>query len=119
MPGETERARSGKNGTGPATTPKPPRPDDHRPAITAAAAILILVFGSFILGGELILRQFRLGPTVAVLIDAFFIRMAINPLAQAIVLGRRTRRPAVWCRMMATASAPGLVFRVGIEAMAG
>ena len=47
--------------------------------ITAAAAIMILVFGSFILGGSVVIMQFGLGLAVAVLVDAVFIRMAIVP----------------------------------------
>jgi RND superfamily putative drug exporter len=49
--------------------------------ITAAAAIMILVFASFILGGQLIIKEFGLGLAVAVLVDAFVIRMGIVPAA--------------------------------------
>ena len=49
--------------------------------ITAAAAIMILVFGSFILGGSVVIKQFGLGLAVAILVDAFFIRIAIVPAA--------------------------------------
>jgi RND superfamily putative drug exporter len=55
--------------------------------ITAAAAIMILVFASFILGGDLIIKEFGLGLAVAVLVDAFVIRMAIVP-ATMFLLGR-------------------------------
>ena len=55
--------------------------------ITAAAAIMVLVFGSFILGSDLIIKQFGLGLAVAVLVDAFVIRMAIVP-ATMFLLGR-------------------------------
>jgi putative drug exporter of the RND superfamily len=55
--------------------------------ITAAAAIMILVFGSFILGSDLIVKQFGLGLAVAVFIDAFIIRMGIVPAAM-LLLGR-------------------------------
>jgi RND superfamily putative drug exporter len=47
--------------------------------ITAAAAIMIVVFGSFILGGERIIKEFGLGLAGGVLIDAVIIRMAIVP----------------------------------------
>ena len=47
--------------------------------ITAAAAIMILVFGSFILGSDTVIKQFGFGLAVAVLVDAFIIRMVIVP----------------------------------------
>ena len=47
--------------------------------ITAAAAIMILVFGSFILGGQLIIEMFGLGLAVAVLLDALIVRSILVP----------------------------------------
>jgi putative drug exporter of the RND superfamily len=47
--------------------------------ITAAALIMILVFGSFILGGQLVIKEFGIGLAGGVLVDAVFIRMAIVP----------------------------------------
>ena len=47
--------------------------------ITAAAAIMIAVFGSFILGGERIIKEFGLGLAGGVFVDAVIIRMAIVP----------------------------------------
>ena len=47
--------------------------------ITAAAAIMILVFGSFILGGERILMLFGLGLAGAVLLDALIVRSVLVP----------------------------------------
>ncbi len=47
--------------------------------ITAAALIMILVFGSFILGGERIIKEFGLGLAAGIAIDALLIRMAIVP----------------------------------------
>jgi RND superfamily putative drug exporter len=47
--------------------------------ITAAALIMILVFGSFILGGERVIKEFGLGLAGGVLIDAILIRMCIVP----------------------------------------
>ncbi len=55
--------------------------------ITAAALIMILVFGSFILGGELVIKQFGLGLAAGILMDAVLIRMAIVP-AVMFVLGK-------------------------------
>lgn len=55
--------------------------------ITAAALIMILVFGSFILGGERVIKEFGLGLAAGILVDAVIIRMAIVP-ALMFLLGR-------------------------------
>ncbi len=47
--------------------------------ITAAALIMILVFGSFILGGIIVIKEFGLGLAGGILVDALVIRMAIVP----------------------------------------
>ena len=47
--------------------------------ITAAALIMILVFASFILGGERVIKEFGIGLAAGVLVDAVLIRMAIVP----------------------------------------
>jgi RND superfamily putative drug exporter len=47
--------------------------------ISAAALIMILVFGSFILGGQVVIKEFGLGLAGGILIDALFIRMAVVP----------------------------------------
>ena len=47
--------------------------------ITAAALIMILVFGSFILGGQVVIKEFGIGLAGGILVDAVFIRMAVVP----------------------------------------
>ena len=47
--------------------------------ITAAAAIMILVFGAFILGGERIIDLFGVGLASAVLLDALLVRSVLVP----------------------------------------
>jgi putative drug exporter of the RND superfamily len=47
--------------------------------ITAAALIMILVFASFILGGNRVIKEFGIGLAAGILVDAVFIRMAIVP----------------------------------------
>jgi RND superfamily putative drug exporter len=47
--------------------------------ITAAAAIMIVVFGAFLLSPDRMLKQFGLGLGVAVLLDALLIRCVIVP----------------------------------------
>ncbi|WP_433472007.1 MMPL family transporter [Spirillospora sp. CA-142024] len=55
--------------------------------ITAAAAIMIVVFAAFVLSPDRMLRQFGLGLAVAVLLDAVVIRCLIVPAVMQ-VLGR-------------------------------
>jgi RND superfamily putative drug exporter len=47
--------------------------------ITAAALIMILVFGAFILGGNRVIKEFGIGLAGGILVDALLIRMAIVP----------------------------------------
>ena len=47
--------------------------------ITAAAAIMVLVFAAFILGGERIIELFGFGLAIAVLLDALIVRMILVP----------------------------------------
>jgi putative drug exporter of the RND superfamily len=47
--------------------------------ITAAAAIMILVFASFALGPSVIIKQFGLGLAGAIIIDAFIVRTFLVP----------------------------------------
>jgi len=56
--------------------------------ITAAAAIMIVVFAAFILSPSRMLQQFGLGLAVAILLDAVVIRCLIVPAAMQL-LGRR------------------------------
>ncbi|HKR81696.1 MAG TPA: MMPL family transporter [Candidatus Saccharimonadales bacterium] len=56
--------------------------------ITAAASIMILVFGSFVFGGQRIIAEFGIGLAAAVLIDAFILRNFLVPAIMH-VLGRR------------------------------
>jgi RND superfamily putative drug exporter len=47
--------------------------------ITAAASIMVLVFGSFVLGGEWIIEMFGIGLASAVLLDALIVRSVLVP----------------------------------------
>jgi RND superfamily putative drug exporter len=55
--------------------------------ITAAAAIMICVFGAFIFGGQRVVAQFGVGLATAVFLDAFVLRTILVP-ALMHVLGR-------------------------------
>ena len=52
--------------------------------ITAAAAIMVLVFGAFVLGGMRIIELFGVGLASAVLLDAVIVRSALVPGADAL-----------------------------------
>jgi putative drug exporter of the RND superfamily len=54
--------------------------------ITAAAAIMVLVFGAFILGGNRVIELFGVGLSSAVLLDAVIVRSVLVP-AVMITLG--------------------------------
>jgi RND superfamily putative drug exporter len=53
--------------------------------ITAAALIMILVFGSFILGGQRVIKEFGIGLAGGVFVDAVFIRMAVVPSVMMLI----------------------------------
>ena len=55
--------------------------------ITAAALIMILVFLSFILGGQIVIKEVGLGFSAAIFVDAFVIRTVLVPSLMH-VLGR-------------------------------
>ena len=57
--------------------------------ITAAAAVMVAVFGAFAISGDRVLEMFGLGMATAVFLDAIVIRMVLLP-AVLELLGRRT-----------------------------
>ncbi len=67
--------------------------------ITSAAIIMIAIFGSFTVGGQLLLQQFGVGFAVAVALDAFFIRFALVP-AVMYLLGDRNWQLPSWLRWL-------------------
>jgi putative drug exporter of the RND superfamily len=60
--------------------------------ITAAGAIMIVVFGAFVLSPERMLQQFGLGLAAAIALDAFVIRSLVLPAAMQL-LGERAWWP--------------------------
>jgi RND superfamily putative drug exporter len=56
--------------------------------ITAAAEVMIVVFGAFVLSGDRTLQQFGLGLAVAILVDALVSRCLVLPAVMHL-LGRR------------------------------
>jgi RND superfamily putative drug exporter len=55
--------------------------------ITAAAAIMVFVFGSFVLNGDPTVKQFGIGLAVAVVLDATIVRCLLVP-ALMVLMGR-------------------------------
>jgi RND superfamily putative drug exporter len=47
--------------------------------ITAAASIMVLVFVSFVFGGERVIKEFGVGLATAILIDALIVRTVLVP----------------------------------------
>ena len=63
--------------------------------ITAAAAIMIVVFASFALGDDRVIKLFGIGLASAVFIDAVIIRCLLLPAVMEI-LGRRAWWLPAW-----------------------
>jgi RND superfamily putative drug exporter len=61
--------------------------------ITAAAAIMVCVFGSFVLGADRSLRLFGLGLAVAVLVDATIVRLLLVPATMELLGDRNWWMP--------------------------
>jgi putative drug exporter of the RND superfamily len=61
--------------------------------ITAAAAIMVVVFGSFVLEDDRVLRMFGFGMAVAVLLDATLIRMLLLPATMQLLGARNWWMP--------------------------
>jgi RND superfamily putative drug exporter len=53
--------------------------------ITAAAAIMVVVFASFALTGERVITEFGLGLAIAILLDALVIRCLLVPALMQLV----------------------------------
>jgi RND superfamily putative drug exporter len=63
--------------------------------ITAAALIMVAVFGSFVLNADPTIKQFGLGMAVAVAVDATLVRCLLVP-AVMVLLGRRSWWLPAW-----------------------
>ena len=53
--------------------------------ITAAALIMVSVFASFILSGDPVVKQFGVGLSVAVIVDATIVRCLLVPAVMALM----------------------------------
>jgi RND superfamily putative drug exporter len=68
--------------------------------ITAAALIMISVFGSFALGADPIIKMFGLGLATAVLLDATVVRMVFVPATMALLGARNWWLPKALDRIL-------------------
>ncbi len=63
--------------------------------ITAAALIMVFVFGSFVLNGDPTIKQFGIGLAVAVILDATVVRCLLVP-ALMVLMGKRNWYMPKW-----------------------
>jgi len=68
--------------------------------ITAAAAIMVLVFGAFVLGGERVIELFGIGLASAVLLDALVVRSVLVPAVMLMLGDLNWKLPAFLDRVL-------------------
>ncbi|MGI8714220.1 MAG: MMPL family transporter [Solirubrobacteraceae bacterium] len=77
--------------------------------IPAAAAIMVLVFGSFVLGGEWIIEMFGIGLASAVLLDALIVRSVLVPALMILIGDSNWKLPGWLDRMIPHLNVEGSV----------
>ncbi len=75
--------------------------------ITAAAAIMVFVFGSFIFESERVIKLFGVGLAVAVLLDATVVRMLLVPATMELLGDRNWWLPKWLARILPTIDVEG------------
>ncbi|MGZ4180207.1 MAG: MMPL family transporter, partial [Solirubrobacteraceae bacterium] len=80
--------------------------------ITAAAAIMVLVFGAFVLGGERIIKLFGIGLGGAVLLDAAIVRSVLVPAVMLMLGDLNWKLPAFLDRILPRVNIEGSVERM-------
>ena len=78
--------------------------------ITAAAAIMVFVFGSFVLNGDPTIKQFGVGLAVAVILDATVVRCLLVPALMLLVGERNWYMPRWLDRFVPRISIEGAEF---------
>jgi RND superfamily putative drug exporter len=84
--------------------------------ITAAAAIMVTLFGSFVLGDDPIIKTFGLGLAVAVLVDATIVRMLIVPAVMTLLGDNAWRLPRWLDRLLPDLDVEGSALVERLEA---
>jgi len=75
--------------------------------ITAAATIMILVFGSFLLAGQRVIAEFGIGLASAVFLDAFILRTVLVPAVMHMIGDRNWWLPRRLDRMLPRVAVEG------------
>jgi putative drug exporter of the RND superfamily len=75
--------------------------------ITAGAAVMVTVFGSFVLGGDVLGKMFGIGLATAILVDATVIRMVLVPATMELLGDRNWWLPAWLDRLLPTVHVEG------------
>jgi RND superfamily putative drug exporter len=78
--------------------------------ITSAAAIMVFVFGSFVLNGDPTIKQFGVGLAVAVILDATVVRCLLVPALMLLVGERNWYMPRWLDRFVPHISIEGAEF---------
>ncbi len=78
--------------------------------ITAAAAIMVFVFGSFVLNGDPTIKQFGVGLAVAVVLDATVVRCLLVPALMLLMGDRNWWMPRMLERLVPRVSIEGAEF---------
>jgi RND superfamily putative drug exporter len=76
--------------------------------ITAAATIMILVFGSFLLAGQRVIAEFGIGLASAVFLDAFILRTVLVPATMHIIGNRNWWLPRGLDRLLPRLAVEGV-----------
>ncbi len=85
--------------------------------IAAAAAIMVFVFGSFIFGGDRIVKEFGLGLAVAILVDATIVRLVLVPATMELLGDRNWWFPNWLDRLLPKLNVEGTVAPQGESAV--
>jgi RND superfamily putative drug exporter len=84
--------------------------------ITAAASIMILVFASFALGDNVIIKQFGIGLAGAIIIDAFVVRTVLVPSLMHLFGARNWWLPSWLDRILPQLNVEGSDSTASVEA---
>ena len=75
--------------------------------ITAAAAIMVAVFGSFVLGQDRIIKEFGIGLASAILVDATIVRLVLVPATMELLGDRNWWMPKWLDRLLPNVNVEG------------
>ncbi len=87
--------------------------------ITAAAAIMVLVFGAFVLGGERVIELFGIGLATAVLLDALIVRSVLVPALMLMLGDANWRLPGFLDRLLPHVQIEGAAARAAAQPSTG